>query len=174
MGLNGTVFIYPTGGDPPDDPDAIARSAIRVMEECGLLVPGTSQLENAPEHYGLMEEFQRDPAFIGHKCAQYEVAPEQISPRMSEIVYLLDTDDDDQPVPIELPYVETLAMTARLPLVNGYDGRTMCHTWAAIGFSYDDMRYNEEKHRIRNVTHPVMSALADLFRSPIAWDVQIS
>jgi len=174
MGLNGTVFIYPIDGDPTDDPGATARSAIRAMEECGLFVAGTSHLDNMPEHYGLLADFQRNPAFAGKQYAQYEVAPEQISQRMSELVYVHDINDDDEPVPIELPFVEFLAMTIRLPLVNGYDGRTMCHTWAAIGFSYDDMRFNDEKHHIRDVAHPVMSALADLFKSPVAWDVQLS
>ena len=174
MGLNGTILVFPKAGSPPPAPDPIARRAIAVFENYDLLHPNTAnQCETPKPWIGMFAEHRENGDLATDEYALYIVRPEQIAPKMRELVYLLDVDADGQQSPIELPFIEFSVATKPFPIINGYDGRTLCTTWAVVAFSYEDAGYVEEIHRIRNDKHPIFDALSEVFSSPISWDVQI-
>jgi hypothetical protein len=69
--------------------------------------------------------------------------------------------------------VEFSVIKKKLPVTSGYDGTLLGNTWATIEFSYEDVRYDPEIHRIRNQQHKVFEALAEVFGSSISWGVDI-
>lgn len=174
MGLNGTILLFPTAGRPAIDPDAVAKRAIEAFEAENLLLPDTVVQCKVPKPWiGTFAEHKENARLAQGENAIYIVEPDRIAPKMSELVYLVDVDADGQPSPIELPYIEFSVTTKALPIINGYDGATLCTTWAIVGFSYEDVRYDEEIHRIRDGNHPIFNSLSKVFASPIGSAVQI-
>ena len=84
-----------------------------------------------------------------------------------------DIEGTEEPGEIEFPSVEFSVIKKQLPVTSGYDGALLGNTWATIEFSYGDVRYNPELHRIRNQQHEVFAALAEVFGSPVSWGVDI-
>lgn len=174
MGLNGTILIFPQAGRPTTALDSIARQAIEAFEYHKLLLPETVNHCKSPKPWvGTFADHIEDGNLASDECVTLIVNPDRITPEMSDLVYLLDVDENGQPSPIELPYIEFSVATKALPIINGYDGETLCTTWAVVGFSYEDARYDEEIHRIRNEKHPIIEALSKVFSSPIGWTVEI-
>lgn len=172
MGLNGTILVFPKAGIPPTAPDMLARGAIVAFERHGLLLPDSVDSCEPPTRLngGIFTEERAAGELAPHEHSLYLLKEGRLTPRMQEIVYV---GDIGFKVPIEVPNIEFSVLSKKLPIVDGYSGRTICTTWAVIAFSFGDSRYDEEIHRIRNDKHPVFSTLADWFGSPIGWDVQI-
>jgi hypothetical protein len=173
MGLNGTILIFPKMGSPPASPDVVGKCAIEAFEQHKLLLPDTASHCKPPKPWiGVFAEYREDGILAAADYSVHIVQPERITPEMQKVVYLLDVDADGQPTPIQLPCVEFSVATKALPIIN-YDGQTLCTTWAVVAFSYEDVRYNEEIHRIRDEQHPIFAALSEVFSSPVGWAVQI-
>jgi hypothetical protein len=175
MGLNGIVVVFPTGDKPPENPDATARLAIEVFEKLGLLRSGTADLCERPKPYlGRFAEERNRGEFPADDYALFIVHPDRLLPAMGELVCVFKDQESVEPDRFELPYLEFSVIKKALPIISGYDGRTLCKTWATIEFSYEDARYNPEIHRIRNPKHDIFAALEELvFHAPVTWDVDI-
>jgi hypothetical protein len=172
VGMNGTIVIFPTGGKPPSNPESIAKQAIEVFERLRLLLPNTAKVCEKPKpSLGRFSESLKSGELRGEDYALYIVPPSRILTGLRELVFLL---DGEEPGTFELPYVDFSVIKKALPVTSAYDGRVLATTWSTIEFSYEDVRYDPEIHRIRDVKHPVFSCLAEIFSSAISWDVDIS
>ena len=174
MGLCGTIVVFPKAGSPPTAPDPVARQAIAAFEKNGLLLPDTANHCETPSRWnrGEFGEHRDSGALAEHEHALYMLKPGRITQQMQDIVYVADI-SFGLTAPIEVPTIEFSVTTKALPITNGYDGRTVCITWALVAFSFGDTRYDEEIHRIRNFKHPIFDALSEVFSSAVAWDVHI-
>lgn len=174
MGLNGDIVLFPTAGRPPEDPEPIARKAIATFERLGLLLPGTADVCKKPKPWlGRFAEAREDGELAEDEYALYVVDPTRVLAPLRELVFVMNTEGTEEPGEIEFPYVEFSVVTKRLPVTSGYDGKLLGDTWATVEFSYGDVRYNPEIHRIRNERHRIFAALAEDFGSPVSWGVDI-
>lgn len=172
MGMNGTIVVFPTAGSPPPNPDATARRAIAAFERLGLLLTGTADECSKPRPWiGRFAERRNEGEIPAEDYALYIVQPNRILPPLGELVYLHDS--KEKPGTFELPCVEFSVIKKSFPLISGYDGNILGNTWATVEFSYEDVRYNPEIHRVRNPSHPIFVSLKDVFASPVSWGVDI-
>jgi hypothetical protein len=174
MGLCGTILVFPKAGSPPTAPDPVARQAIAAFEKHGLLLPDTANHCETPTRWnrGTFAEHRENGDLAADEHALYMLKPGRITQQIQDIVHVADI-SFGLTSPIEVPTLEFSVTTKALPIINGYDGRTICTTWAVVAFSFGDTSYDEEIHRIRNDKHPIFDALSEVFSSPVAWDVQI-
>jgi len=174
MGMNGEIVLFPTDGSPPEDPDMIARNAIATFERLGFLLPDTANSCEKPKPWlGRFSEARKTGEIQEQDYALYIVRPDRILAPLRELVFVMNTEGTEEPGEIELPYVEFSVIKKKLPVTSGYDGTLLGNTWATIEFSYEDVRYDPEIHRIRNQQHKVFEALAEVFGSSISWGVDI-
>ena len=174
MGLNGSIVLFPTGGDPPADPNATARDAIAVFERHGFLQQGSADSCQKPEPWlGRFAEARKNSEIAPADYALYIVGPDRILTPLRELVFVMNSEGTEEPGEIELPYIEFSVTNKRLPVTSGYDGTVLGNTWATIEFSYEDVRYDPAIHRIRDPKHKVFAALMRVFGSPVSWGVDI-
>ena len=117
------------------------------------------------------EAHVEDSGLSEGKYAYACVAPEQLTKRLGELVYILDVDEEGAPGPIELPFLEVSAFSTPAPLLDPMTGRVVADVSAAVEFSYEDARLNEDVHRVRDDQHPVLRSLSELLRADVMWTV---
>lgn len=185
MGVYGNIVIAaaapPARGLPkPKDTELLARSTVACFERHGLIVSGSGEsaaLSREPKGPTLaLDWIDREPQELGYEprapeFSHISVDPDKLLPKMAELVYLVEAERFDDLSPIDFPYVHVTVLDQEVSFVNGYDLSVMFRTWAAVEFSYGDVRLHDEIHRIRDDQHPVVSELTILWGAPVGFAV---
>ena len=172
MGLYGNIVIYPTDAVPLMPPHECVQAILRLFVEHGLLKQAAEKC--APESGRASATFEAYVERSAPTAAQYAyvlVPPELLTKKLKELVYVLDVDTDGNPAPIELPFLEVSAFSELVPLDDTMAGSGVPEVAAAVEFSYEDARLSDDLHRVRDETHPVLSALSRLLGAPMGWTV---
>jgi hypothetical protein len=137
-----------------------------------MLLPGTADECSKPRPWiGRFAELRNKGEIPADDYALYIVQPNRILSPLGELVYLLDS--EEEPGTFELPYVEFSVIKKALPIESAHDGSELGNSWATVEFSYEDVRYDPEIHRLRNPSHPILAALKDVFGSPVSSGIDI-
>jgi hypothetical protein len=162
VGVHGNIVLYPSGIREVADVEMTARQVLRVLENFGMTRPGVSEAaQPTGDCSATFEELFEEGELPEH--VHFVVQPEEVNPKLRELVYVLPEDSDD----LELPFIEVTVAATQMPLIDPMSGDELAQTVAAIEFSYEDVRLSEEIHRLRDAEHPLLAGLSGVFASPI-------
>jgi hypothetical protein len=163
MAAHGNIILFAGDGEPPAAPFDLAIRIASLFEKHGLLRQGTSAgLEVCEDCSVTFEERFESDERDSSNYAYVLIQPDQLTEKMGELVYL-DTSRGE----IELPFVEITVLSEPETVQDFMSGEWLGDGYAAVEFSYEDVRLSEEIHRIRNRRHPFIKALEALLGEPI-------
>jgi hypothetical protein len=172
MGLIGNIVIFTRSGTPSPEPARIAREVIAAFERRGLLRDGAaSSVVVSRNSSATFEAYLEESRLSSEEYAYVAIQPEQLTKALGALVYVLDVDEKGAPGPIELPYMEVSVFSRPAPIYDGTLGEVVATSWAAVEFSYEDARINDDVHRVRDERHPIISDLARVFGGAMEWTV---
>lgn len=183
MGLYGITILYPVGGRAPaaNRLEYVGRGILHAFEQVGLLLAGTS--EDA--------EADRDPASVTHltradpddslALAHFGIDSRRLRPTLNDLIFTMTQAEwSDGVVPdfnstdlLALPILDVTVLSKPIQAVNGPDGSLACRSWAMIEFSYEDVRFHEEVHFIRQEEHPLFRELGAVLGAEVRWTVLV-
>ena len=70
---------------------------------------------------------------------------------------------DIEPDDLRFPTIDIFVLSEPLPVVDGVWDRISCSPWALVEFGFEDVRYSEEFHRVRDSSHAVFEDLRETF-----------
>jgi hypothetical protein len=175
-----SVVIHPLGGRAPGQKrlDAVVRNIVRSFERTVLLLPGTA--DTAPV----------SPVTTVVGCREFPADVTGVSlgvdgpaflPGITDLICALTWAEYGDGLDLDFPTgvtgdqfvfpILTVSVCSKAVRAIQPDGVLACKSWAMIEFSFEDARFNEELHRIRNEEHPLFHELAIALKTEMAWTV---
>jgi hypothetical protein len=171
MGLIGSIVIFPTNGTPLPEPAQVAAEVLAAFEKRGLVREGAATPVVSAKGSATFQPYVDESALSPREYAYMVIQPERLTKALGTLVYVLDVDQEGNPGPIVLPFMEVSVFSRPAPFYDGTLGEVVATSWAAVEFSYEDARLSEDVHGIRDEEHPILADLAALFGSPVEWTV---
>jgi hypothetical protein len=159
--------------------EAVAREVARAFERVGLLQPGTGTTAFADQELDVVGREKLTPR-PGLACVNLRIDSAAILPGMSELVYTrtwaehyegldgLTIPEGASPDKFVFPILD-VSVYSKTVRATHFDDTLACRSWAMIEFSYEDIRINEEVHRIRDWRHPLFRELRAVWRAEVDW-----
>ncbi len=141
-------------------------------ERLSLFAKGTAEEVRASDDYSVtFEELIEKESLDNSEYAYFLIKPYQLTSLLKSLVYILDVDHIGNKSEITLPFVEITVLGMTYPIRSFATGKVISETWAAVEFSYEDTRLNEEVHCIRDLKHPLFKELKAIFGCGVGWGV---
>ena len=180
MGMYGTIVVYPVGGraPAPDRLESVARQTLRAFERVGLLLEGTSETVIADREITSVTAFLEDDPPAGLTWVHLGVHPSDFRPALSDLVFTMSEREwslnpNSGSELLALPFLDVTLLSTAIEPTEPSECTVVCRSWALIEFSYEDIRYHEEVHCIRQEGHPLFQELGKVLNAELEWTVYV-